>query len=182
MIQGGVEVLHELGVETQLSSVSYAKVFAHVEKTQGVRVTYGSVHERIWDSLQEYQLAVIRRAGVWDDPDTDATHWADWLRSMVALSSAGADDTVREATLDAAVATYADRGARLQPSEADPSGLVPDAPGADELLAVLSVAIVDGLRLRGLLLSGDESDTANLSELGRSILATWFREHPSTTE
>lgn len=65
MIEGGVEVLAVHGVETQISSVSYAKVFEHLERTRKIRVTYGSVHERIWNSLQEYQLAVIERAGVW---------------------------------------------------------------------------------------------------------------------
>ncbi|MDG2026347.1 MAG: hypothetical protein P8J50_04505 [Acidimicrobiales bacterium] len=73
MIEAGAEVLAERGVEMQISSVSYAKVFAHLERTKGVRVTYGSVHERIWDSLQEYQLSVIERAGLWDGTDsTDA--------------------------------------------------------------------------------------------------------------
>lgn len=71
MIQGGIEVLAEHGVEMQISSVSYAKVFEHLERTKGVRVTYGSVHERIWDSLQDYQLSVIERAGLWNSAASD---------------------------------------------------------------------------------------------------------------
>ncbi|MDW3219879.1 MAG: hypothetical protein R8F63_14790 [Acidimicrobiales bacterium] len=72
MLQGGVEVLAAHGIEMQISSVSYARVFEHLEDTRGVRITYGSVHERIWDSLQEYQLAVIERAGLWDSSTSRA--------------------------------------------------------------------------------------------------------------
>lgn len=162
MIQGGVEVLQELGVETQLSSVSYAKVFEHVERTQGVRITYGSVHERIWNSLQEYQLSVIERAGVWDQTDAsdDGYAWSDWLQTMVALSSPGADETVADAARTGAGATYAARTAGFA-----------DAASSD--FAALSIAIADGLQLRSFL-TGEDAAEPDLRELAQTILADWF--------
>lgn len=162
MLQGGVEVLQELGVETQLSSVSYAKVFEHLERTQGVRVTYGSVHERIWNSLQEYQLSVIERAGVWDQADDRSGDysWADWLQTMVALSS-GTDDTVAEAARSGARATYAARTAGVD---------------GDDRLAALSTAVADGLRLRSFL-TADDTGEAELRELAETILSDWFDSH-----
>lgn len=106
MLQAGVEVLAEHGVEIEISSISYARVFEHLERTHGVRVTYGSVHERIWNSVQEYQLAVIERAGVWNPSPAatlPATHAATpaerpravqdaWRRfALTSRTSAGSD-------------------------------------------------------------------------------------------
>lgn len=65
MIAAGAEVLTENGVATQLSSITYAQVFDHLMATRNIKVTYGSVHERIWNSIGEYQIAVIERAGLW---------------------------------------------------------------------------------------------------------------------
>ena len=177
MIQGGVEVLKELGVETQLSSVSYAKVFEHVERTQGVRITYGSVHERIWNSLQEYQLAVIERAGVWDHTNAEGDYrWADWLQTMVALSSGGADETVTEAAKSGARATYATRTEEFAVAD-EPQDLALDGADADELLAALSIAVSDGLELRAFLTgtAGSAEDPTARADLAAAILADWFR-------
>jgi len=160
MLQGGVEVLRGLGVETQLSSVSYAKVFEHVERTQGVRITYGSVHERIWNSLQEYQLAVIERAGAWTQIEGDDRSWTDWLQTMVALSSDSTDNVVADATRDRARAVYAERTeARAESTASDH--------------AALSIALSDGLRLRSHLTGLDEN-RAELDNLAETILADWF--------
>ncbi|MEM7140330.1 MAG: hypothetical protein AAF548_04795 [Actinomycetota bacterium] len=92
MIEGGVEVLAADGIEMQISSVSYAKVFDHLEKTRGVRVTYGSVHERIWDSLQEYQLSVIERAGLWDSSSSDQLPSAYVMEGVAELEGKTGDD------------------------------------------------------------------------------------------
>jgi hypothetical protein len=99
MIEGGVEVLAEHGVQTQISSVSYAKVFEHLERSQDIRVTYGSVHERIWNSLQEYQLAVIERAGVWKSEARDDVRLAqsgEMLANADLSTTAGAQRATRE--------------------------------------------------------------------------------------
>lgn len=173
MIQGGVEVLQEHGVETQFSSVSYAKVFEHVERTKGVRITYGSVHERIWNSLQEYQLAVIERAGLWDQGSEDGDHgWGDWLQTTVALSSAG-DPAVAEAAAAGARATYR---ARTVPATGPAADLMPDGADPDAVADVLAVAVADGLRLRSFL-TGD--DSAELVPLARAVIREWAgREAP----
>jgi hypothetical protein len=175
MIQGGVEVLQELGVETQLSSVSYAKVFEHIERTQGVRITYGSVHERIWNSLQEYQLSVIERAGVWDQnaEEGEVDEWADWLQTMVALSSSGTDETVAEAATSGARASYAARDEAFTAPEASPTALLPAGADHDALLATLAVAVADGLELRAYL-TGTDDDVEAPRELAQAILADWF--------
>jgi hypothetical protein len=183
MIQGGVEVLQELGVETQLSSVSYAKVFEHIEQTHGVRITYGSVHERIWNSLQEYQLSVIERAGVWDQAGAGdhGYAWSDWLQTIVALSSNGADETVTDAARTGARATYAARSADFLPGSANPDELLPAGTDPDHLLAALAVAVTDGLRLRSFLTAADD-DPSELADLGHAILADWFRSRATTTD
>ncbi len=168
MIEGGTEVLRELGVETQLSSVSYAKVFEHLERTRGVRVTYGSVHERIWNSLQEYQLSVIERAGVWDHAAITDEGWVDWLQTMVALSSGGADEPVGEAARAGAQSTYRNRTAAHTPPAGDPA--VPTGADADDVAATLAVAVADGLQLRSFL-TGD--DSAALTELAQTIIRDW---------
>jgi hypothetical protein len=168
MIQGGVEVLQELGVETQLSSVSYAKVFEHVERTHGVRITYGSVHERIWNSLQEYQLSVIERAGVWDQDGGDYG-WDEWLQTMVALSSAS-DESVAEAATNGARATYAARATTTSPPTDE---LMPGDADLGDLAEVLAVAVADGLQLRSFL-TGD--DTTHLIPLAQAIVHEWARD------
>jgi hypothetical protein len=168
MIEGGTEVLRELGVETQLSSVSYAKVFEHLERTRGVRVTYGSVHERIWNSLQEYQLSVIERAGVWDHAAITDAGWVDWLQTMVALSSGEADDTVGDAARAGAQSTYRTRTDAHSPPEGDSTA--PAGADLDDLAATLAVAMVDGLQLRTFL-TGD--DSAALTELAQAIIRDW---------
>jgi hypothetical protein len=168
MIEGGTEVLRELGVETQLSSVSYAKVFEHLERTRGVRVTYGSVHERIWNSLQEYQLSVIERAGVWDHAAITDAGWVDWLQTMVALSSGEADNTVGDAARAGAQSTYRTRTDAHSPPEGDSTA--PAGADLDDLAATLAVAMVDGLQLRTFL-TGD--DSAALTELAQAIIRDW---------
>jgi hypothetical protein len=168
MIEGGTEVLRELGVETQLSSVSYAKVFEHLQRTRGVRVTYGSVHERIWNSLQEYQLSVIERAGVWDHAAITDAGWVDWLQTMVALSSGEADNTVGDAARAGAQSTYRTRTDAHSPPEGDSTA--PAGADLDDLAATLAVAMVDGLQLRTFL-TGD--DSAALTELAQAIIRDW---------
>lgn len=140
MLEGGVEVLAHTGIEAQISSVTYVRVFEHIERTTGIKVTYGSVHERIWDSVAHFQLAVIERAGVFDraDPaETDAADgaddWSEWLTGAVALVSGPADDAVTEA-------------ARAAVGRAYPAPTSTDDPR--EVLSVLATAVADGLALR----------------------------------
>lgn len=62
MLRAGVEVYTRLESSMGGERVNYANVFRHLEETTGVRVTYGSVHERIWDNQRDFQLDVIRTA------------------------------------------------------------------------------------------------------------------------
>lgn len=62
LLDVGVELLTERNVDFSIDALGYRTVFDHLEKTRGVRVTYGSVHERIWGSQREYQLAVLTAA------------------------------------------------------------------------------------------------------------------------
>lgn len=62
MLKAGVEVYTGLDSSMGGERVNYANVFRHLEDTTGVRVTYGSVHERIWDNQRDFQLDVIRTA------------------------------------------------------------------------------------------------------------------------
>jgi hypothetical protein len=142
MLDAGVVVLDELGVEVQISSVGYARVFEHLERTAAVKVTYGSVHERIWDSVQDYQLDVIERAALWDTPADDTDDWTSWLRTAVAFTSQP-DGPVVDAAINGNQERYA-RLDRLAEDALDPG--IPDEGRA--ATARLSTAIREGLNLR----------------------------------
>lgn len=62
VLDAGVELLNERTIDFSIDALGYRSVFDHLEKTRGVRVTYGSVHERIWASQRDFQLAVLTSA------------------------------------------------------------------------------------------------------------------------
>ena len=66
ILEAGYEVLLADGLGLGTDALTYKRVFDHLEQTQGIRVTRGSVHERIWDSQREFQLDVLTRAARWD--------------------------------------------------------------------------------------------------------------------
>jgi hypothetical protein len=66
ILQAGYEVLLADGLGLGTEGITYKRVFEHLEETSGVRVTRGSVHERIWDSQRDFQLDVLARAARWD--------------------------------------------------------------------------------------------------------------------
>ncbi len=66
VLEAGLEVLIEEGLDIGVGHITYSKVFDHLEATKGVRVTRGSVHERIWDSQRDFQLDVVRNVAKWD--------------------------------------------------------------------------------------------------------------------
>jgi hypothetical protein len=59
MIQGGMELLDLHGLTLTYRSISYAKVFGYLEREYSIRVTRGSVHERIWASQDEFRRDVL---------------------------------------------------------------------------------------------------------------------------
>ncbi|MEL6981250.1 MAG: hypothetical protein AAFO29_02380, partial [Actinomycetota bacterium] len=62
VLQAGLDVVAEDGVELGPDSISYAKVFAYLEAEYGVRVTRASVHERIWPSHDDFRRDVLAAA------------------------------------------------------------------------------------------------------------------------
>jgi hypothetical protein len=66
ILQAGYEVLLAEGLGLGTEGLTYKRVFEHLDRTRGIRVTRGSVHERIWDSQREFQLDVLARAARWD--------------------------------------------------------------------------------------------------------------------
>ena len=56
-----MKILDADGLHLGADSISYAKVFAYLEETKGVRVTRGSVHERIWASHEDFRREALER-------------------------------------------------------------------------------------------------------------------------
>jgi predicted nucleic acid-binding protein len=169
MITAGVEVLSKSDVEVQISSIGYARVFEHLERAKGIKVTYGSVHERIWDSVQHYQLAVIQRAGLWDSSSDDDTDTA-WLRTAVALTSQ-ADALLTDAAVTDAQTHYEKLDSRTAET------LDPSLPHKSRVTAArVSVAIRDGLNLRRTL-TGEPADDA-LHDLAMSAITRELSTEP----
>lgn len=61
VLEAGIEVLTAASDPARLEKLTYQRVFAHLEETKGVRVSRASVHERIWDNLQDFQLSVVEK-------------------------------------------------------------------------------------------------------------------------
>lgn len=66
VLTAGLEVLERDGIGIGAEDLTYAKVFEHLEASTGVRVTRGSVHERIWDSQRQFQLDILAHIADWD--------------------------------------------------------------------------------------------------------------------
>jgi hypothetical protein len=62
VLNAGVEVLQRDGLGLSIGSLTYAKVFAYIQQTYGITISRASVHERIWDSRDEFRNAVLARA------------------------------------------------------------------------------------------------------------------------
>ncbi len=92
--------MHE-GLDIGVDHINYTKVFDHLEATQGIRVTRGSVHARIWDSQRDFQRELVIRAAEWQfEESTAATIEA--VAAVIAAadtsSHAGRRVAMREAT------------------------------------------------------------------------------------
>jgi hypothetical protein len=60
IMEAGRDVLLTEGLGSGAEHLTFKRVLAHVETTQGIRVTNASIIRRIWDSQEEFQLEVIR--------------------------------------------------------------------------------------------------------------------------
>ncbi len=61
-MEAGLEVLERDGLGLRGDSITYARVFQYLETEHGVRITRGSVHKRIWASLDEFRAEVLTTA------------------------------------------------------------------------------------------------------------------------
>lgn len=59
MLEAGVEVLLRDGITLGASTFRYADAFELLQEEHGIRVTRGSIHERIWSSQEAWQLDVL---------------------------------------------------------------------------------------------------------------------------
>ena len=59
MLDAGVEVLLRDGISLGASTVRYADAFKLLQEEHGIKVTRGSVHQRIWASQEAWQFDVI---------------------------------------------------------------------------------------------------------------------------
>jgi len=72
VLQAGFEVLAREGLDIGVDHINYTKVFDHLEQTKGIRVTRGSVHERIWPSQRDFQRELVVRAAEWQFEESTA--------------------------------------------------------------------------------------------------------------
>ena len=66
VLEAGYDLAVTQGLGAGLETITYASVFEYLERSTGVRVTRGSVHERIWDSQREFQIEVLTRLAAWN--------------------------------------------------------------------------------------------------------------------
>lgn len=97
VVAAGREVLSEIEPTLGYEQLNYARVFDHLEATQGVRVTHASVHDRIWPSQQAFQFDVLRAS--LDGLREEA--WGTFAEPMAATARA-ADLTTPDGRRDAA--------------------------------------------------------------------------------
>ncbi len=62
MLEAGLELMAAQQRNVDADALNYKSVFDHLQATRDIRVTYASVHERIWSSQRAYQLDVLRKA------------------------------------------------------------------------------------------------------------------------
>lgn len=62
VLEAALDLIRLEGLGAEPTTISYQRVFEHLEATTGVRVTRASVHERIWDSQDHFQHEVLLRA------------------------------------------------------------------------------------------------------------------------
>ncbi len=62
VVQAGLDVIDRDGLGLRAEAITYSKVFAYIEDEYGIRVTRGSVHERIWANQDEFRYDVLAEA------------------------------------------------------------------------------------------------------------------------
>lgn len=62
VLEAALDLVRKEGLGAEPTSISYQRVFQHLEQTTGTRITRASVHERIWASQDDFQHEVLLRA------------------------------------------------------------------------------------------------------------------------
>jgi hypothetical protein len=65
VMNAATDLIRREGLGAVSTTLTYQRVFDHLEETQGIRVTRASVHERIWNSQEEFRTAVLIEARPW---------------------------------------------------------------------------------------------------------------------
>lgn len=114
ILDAAQEVIARDGFGVMSSTITYKQVFDHLEEAHGVKVTRGSVHERIWRSQHDFQLEVLRRAARWDARESTqrtsealtqiheraaAAGWSTW-RTLTEMVRVGGEINYRAADED----------------------------------------------------------------------------------
>src|ERR1700683_1413363 len=74
LLAAGQEILHEEGLETGSSNLTFKRVFERVEEQSGLRLTNASVIRRVWENQADFQADVLA-AIAYDEgrPEIDLT-------------------------------------------------------------------------------------------------------------
>lgn len=62
LVQTGVDLINQKGIELTLSSLTYRAVFDQIKRTQGFTVNRSSVHKRFWENHDAFRLEVLTEA------------------------------------------------------------------------------------------------------------------------
>ncbi len=62
LVQTGVDLINQQGIELTLSSLTYRAVFDQIKRTQGFTVNRSSVHKRFWENHDSFRLEVLAEA------------------------------------------------------------------------------------------------------------------------
>jgi len=65
VMDAAIDLIRREGLGAVSTTLTYQRVFDHLEETRGIRVTRASVHERIWNSQEEFRTAALIEARPW---------------------------------------------------------------------------------------------------------------------
>ncbi len=65
VMDAAIDLIRREGLGAVSTTLTYQRVFEHLKETRGIRVTRASVHERIWNSQEEFRTAVLIEARPW---------------------------------------------------------------------------------------------------------------------
>ncbi len=85
LLAAGRELLVRDGITLGLDSITFKRVFDHLEASRGIRVTYASVIERIWRDQSAFHIGVV--LSVLDQTFSDDPFFDESLQRMVTVAT-----------------------------------------------------------------------------------------------